>query len=368
MKAFKKYTYMICFILPPIAVLGYMLGGWFNFMTPVLVFMILPILDALIGLDSSNPNEEDVPQLQNEKFYRYLTYAWAYLQVGFVIWACYAIVAIPMEWNAMIGFVLSVGIITGGIGITVGHELGHKNTKYEQFLSKMIYMTVCYMHFFIEHNKGHHVNVSTHDDPATSRLGESFYAFYPRTVLGSYKSAWEIESRRLEKKGKSRWSLENEMILYWFITLGFCGAIFAGVSLLTGSLQWSVPVFFFAQSFVAFSLLELVNYIEHYGLMRKEIAPGKFEKVLPIHSWNANHFVSNAFLFHLQRHSDHHANAGRRYQSLRHFDESPQLPAGYEVMILLALVPPLWKRVMDPKLAKWKEDYYSKIESEQVAA
>jgi alkane 1-monooxygenase len=177
-------------------------------------------------------------------------------------------------------------------------------------------------------------------------------------VIGSFKSAWNIEKKRLQKKGVPVWSFENEMILYVLVTLGLALALFAAVSYATGSLQWVSLGFFFAQSWFAFSLLELVNYIEHYGLQRKEIAPGKYEKVLPIHSWNANHFVSNAFLFHLQRHSDHHANAGRRYQALRHFEESPQLPAGYEAMILLALVPPLWRKLMDPRLEAWEKEYY----------
>jgi alkane 1-monooxygenase len=367
MKAFKKYTYLICFILPPVAILGFVLGGVANFLTPILVFLILPILDIIIGLDSTNPKEEEVPSLQNEKFYRYVTYAWGYLQLALVAWACYAVATTSLEIYELIGFTISIGLITGGIGITVGHELGHKNTKFEQFLSKMILMTVCYMHFFIEHNKGHHLNVSTKDDPATSRLNESFYTFYPRTVFGSFVSAWNIEKKRLQKQGKAVWSLANEMIRFVLITLAFAGILFGGISLITGQIQWIVLGFFFAQSWFGFSLLELVNYIEHYGLRRKEIAPGKFEKVMPVHSWNANHFVSNAFLFHLQRHSDHHANAGRRYQSLRHFEESPQLPAGYEAMILLALFPPIWKKIMNPKLEQWQAEFFKKASNEKIA-
>jgi alkane 1-monooxygenase len=356
MKSFKKYAYVICFILPPFAYLGFHLGGYFNFITPFLVFLILPLLDIIVGKDSTNPKEDEVPGLQNERYYRYLTYCWAYLQVGFVLWAVYSVVTTELLWHELIGFTISVGVITGGIGITVAHELGHKNTKLEQFLAKLILATVCYMHFFIEHNRGHHVNVSTHKDPASSRKGESFYRFYFRTVVGSYLGAWNIEKRRLEKKGFTVWNYRNEMLWYWVIQLGLVGVLFGVASFLTGYPQWIVPIFFFAQAWIGFSLLELVNYIEHYGLKRKEIAPGKYERVLPIHSWNANQFVSNAFLFHLQRHSDHHANAGRRYQSLRHFEESPQMPAGYEVMILLALVPPLWRKVVDPKLEAWEKN------------
>lgn len=359
----KKYTYLICFVLPIVAGIGYYLRGYFHFLTPVLIFGILPVLDLYLGKDATNPREEDVVGLQQERFYRYLTYAWAYMQVAFVIWAIYVVATDEFNLTEMIGFTLSVGLITGGIGITVAHELGHKNTKMEQFLSKMILATVCYMHFFIEHNKGHHVHVSTEKDPATSRKGEGFYSFYLRTVSGSFLSAWEIEKKRLTKKGLSTWTFQNEMIRFVMIQLTIVSIIFLGSSLYSGEWVWKPTVFFMAQAWIAFSLLELVNYIEHYGLRRKEISPGKFERVLPIHSWNANHFVSNAFLFHLQRHSDHHANAGRRYQALRHFEESPQMPAGYEVMVLLALFPPLWKKIIDPLLEDW-QGKYSKIPGE----
>ncbi|WCL48327.1 alkane 1-monooxygenase [Leptospira sp. GIMC2001] len=361
MIAFKKYTYLICFVLPPLVYLATRLGGLYFYSVPILVFVLLPILDLLIGKDSTNPSEDEVPDLQNQKFYRYLTYLWAFLQVGFVIWATIYITQSSLEIYEGIGFLLSIGIITGGIGFTVGHELGHKNTKWEQFLSKMIYMTVSYMHFFIEHNKGHHVNVSTPDDPATSRLGESFYRFLPRTIWGGLKSAWDIETTRLNKKNLSAFHYRNEMLWYPLVVLAFSGFLLLVSFLLTHEIQWIAIGFFYSQSLIAIILLESVNYIEHYGLKRREFADGKFERVQPIHSWNANHFLSNALLFHLQRHSDHHANAGRRYQALRHFEESPQLPAGYEVMILVAMVPPLWRKIMNPILENWKSNRYEKI-------
>ncbi|EMJ99186.1 alkane 1-monooxygenase [Leptospira sp. WS58.C1] len=353
----KRLSFLIAYLIPVLAVLGYYLGGYYNFLTLAVVFGILPIMDLWIGPDASNPKEEDVPELQKEFYFRFLTYAWAWIQFGLVIWALWEVQTQPLstlEWGA---FVLAIGVNTGGIGITVAHELGHKNTKIEQWYSKFILMTVCYMHFFIEHNRGHHVNVSTHEDPASSRKGESFFSFYPRTVFGSLTSAWNLEKKRLGKLGKSVWTLENEMITSMIIPLLFISAVTGIFYAITGNLNWQVPAFFFVQSWIAFSLLELVNYIEHYGLARKEVSPGKFEKVLPIHSWNQNFSLSNAFLFQLQRHSDHHANAGRRYQSLRHFEESPQLPYGYELMILLALFPPLWFKVMDKKLDEWKKQH-----------
>ncbi|RHX87329.1 alkane 1-monooxygenase [Leptospira stimsonii] len=362
----KRYSFIVCFLVPAFAVLGFYLGGAYNFLTFAIVFGVLPILDVLVGADPSNPVEEEVPSLQNEFYFRFLTYVWAWVQIALVIWALYEIQTKELTGLEWFGFVLAIGINAGGIGITVAHELGHKSKKIEQWYSKFILMTVCYMHFFIEHNRGHHVNVSTHEDPASSRKGESFYKFYPRTVFGSYFSAWKLEEKRLSKLGKSSWSLENEMISSTVIPLLFIGIVTAGLTFYTGRFSWEVPAFFFAQSFIAFSLLEVVNYIEHYGLQRKEIAPGKFEKVLPIHSWNQNFAVSNAFLFQLQRHSDHHANAGRRYSALRHFEESPQLPYGYEVMVLVALIPPLWYKIMDWRLEDWKKKYYGNSNSETV--
>jgi alkane 1-monooxygenase len=351
----KKTTFLICFILPVIAIMAEYLGGHFHLVVPVTVFILLPMLDFGIGKDSSNPVESEFLKLQNDIYFRVITFVWAFLQLSFVIWAIYEIASKPKSILEFILFAFSVGLVTGGIGITVGHELGHKASKLEQFLSKMIYMTVCYMHFFIEHNFGHHVYVSTSTDSASSKKGQSFYSFYFQSVFGGMKSAWKIETRRLSKLGLPNLHFRNEMIWYLLITLGFIGFLFVGGSYIRGAFAWDVIVFFLLQSIIAFSLLELTNYIEHYGLKRKEIAPGKYEKVLPIHSWNQNYLVSNAFLFQLQRHSDHHANASRRYQVLRHFDEAPQLPYGYELMILVALVPSLWFRMIDPILENWEK-------------
>ncbi|EQA47309.1 putative alkane 1-monooxygenase [Leptospira broomii serovar Hurstbridge str. 5399] len=365
MSNWKRLAFLVAFIVPVLAVAGYYLGGGFNFLTFAVVFGVLPILDVLVGSDPSNPDEADVGGLQQEFYFRFLTYVWAWIQFALVLWSLWEVQTHTLTWLESVGFVLAIGINTGGIGITVAHELGHRNTKIEQWYSKFILMTVCYMHFFIEHNRGHHINVSTDGDPATSKKGESFYSFYPRTLKGSLTDAWHLEKKRLEKKGRSVWTLENEMITSIIVPVSFIGIVLGVFYAITGNLKWEVPVFFLVQSWIAFSLLELVNYIEHYGLKRLEVSPGKFEKVLPIHSWNQNFAVSNAFLFHLQRHSDHHANAGRRYQSLRHFEESPQLPYGYTVMILIALVPSLWYRMMDWRLENWKQKYYGSADGDK---
>jgi alkane 1-monooxygenase len=232
-------------------------------------------------------------------------------------------------------------------GINIAHELGHRKEKWCRFWAKVNLMTVCYMHFYIEHNRGHHVNVATPLDPATSRKNQWFYAFWFQTVLGAWASAWRLEARRMKAKNLPTYALQNEMWLCILLPLAFAGVMF----------WWGGTVgilFFFLQSLMAFSSLEIVNYIEHYGIERKLLPNGKYERVNPLHSWNANHLISNLFLFQLQRHSDHHANASRPYQILRHFETSPQLPFGYPVMIILALIPPLWFAVMNKRLENWK--------------
>jgi len=358
MKSAKKLGYLMPFILPALWVLGFYGGGAWNYATLVFAFGLIPMLDAWVGVDTRNPQKEEEKGLSDEKFYQGVTFSWTFLQVGLIIWACYVVSLGSMQTYELVGFVLSTMTVMGGVGITVAHELGHKNTTLEQFLAKIILVTVCYRHFYIEHNRGHHVHVATPLDPATSQKNQTFYAFWWQTVAGSWASAWGLEKKRLEKQQKSMWSLSNEIWACVFQPLAFITIITFVISYLQGIFVWQVPVFFFVQSILAFSLLEAVNYIEHYGIRRKLLASGRYERVEHLHSWNASHLISNFFLFQLQRHSDHHAFSSRRYQILRHFEESPQLPAGYPTMILTALVPPLWFRIMNKRLETWEKQVY----------
>jgi len=323
--------------------IGYQLGGIYTFLTPFITFVIIPLLDLLIGVDQRNPTPEETEALSHKLSFRLVTIIYVPVQVGLLIRGADLVThahLAPLEW---FGMILSVGIMSGGIGITIAHELSHKKNLLEQTLGKILLLSASYMHFYIEHNLGHHVHVCTPKDPATALFGESFYRFYPRTVLGSFRSAWKIELGRLQRAGYATQSWRNQML--WFIALPI---LFAGA--LGLAFSWKAILFFFAQSFVGFSLLELVNYLEHYGLERRELAPGRYEKVTIMHAWNAAHRVTNYFLFKLQCHADHHVHPVRRYQTLRTFDASPQLPAGYPAMILLALVPPLWRKVMNPRV------------------
>jgi len=359
MKIFKKTGFFTAFILPALVIGSFYLGGWWHYLPIVFVFLFIPLIDYLTGLDTTNPDDAEAKNIADEFYYRFITYVWTFVQLGFVIWSAYAITTGVINTSAeWIGFTISVGLVTGGIGITVAHELGHKKSKLERFYSKLILMTVCYMHFYVEHNRGHHVYVATPEDPATARKNENFYSFWFRSVFHGYAHAWKLEQESLQRKGKSVFSFQNEMIMFALLPLLFCAFLTFITSINQNEMHWQVPVFFFAQSIIAFTLLELVNYVEHYGIVRKKLPDGKYERVNPLHSWNTSYLISNFFLFQLQRHSDHHANAIKRYQVLNHYDESPQLPFGYPTMILIALVPPLWFAMMNPLLHEWENKIY----------
>ncbi len=244
-----------------------------------------------------------------------------------------------------VGLAISIGTI-GGIGINTAHELGHKKESHERWLSKIALAPVCYGHFYIEHNRGHHVRVATPEDPASARLGENFYQFWPRTVWGSLTSAWRLEKRRYARRKRHPFRIGNDVLNAWLMTLVLWGAMVAWLGV--GLLPYLV-----IQAIVGFSLLEVVNFMEHYGMLRQKVGVGerqRYERVDPSHSWNSNNIATNVLLYHLQRHSDHHANPTRRYQALRDFEESPVLPTGYAGMIVLAIVPAVWRRVMDPRV------------------
>ncbi|RQZ63285.1 alkane 1-monooxygenase [Burkholderia sp. Bp9004] len=312
---------------------------WFG---PLFAFGVIPVLDTLIGDDRDNPPEAAVPHLERERYYRYIVYL-ATLVEYIAFFTCVWIVGThALAWYDYVGFALSLGAATG-ISINTAHELGHKTNRFERWLAKVTLAPVAYGHFFVEHNRGHHVRVATADDPASARYGESFWAFLPRTVTGSIRSAWRLETARLERLGHSPWTWRNEVLHAWAMTVLVWGIAIA----MAGKV---VIPFLVIQAVYGASLLEVVNYVEHYGLGRRKLPSGRYERCTPQHSWNSNHVVTNLFLYQLQRHADHHANPTRSYQALRHFDDSPQLPAGYATMILFAYVPPLWFRVMNPRV------------------
>lgn len=314
----------------------------FWWLGPIWILLLVPLLDAVLGTDPSNPPEWAVPQLEADRYYRWLTWLFLPLQYVSFLWAAWLVARGDLSAWSQLGFALTVGTVAG-VGINTAHELGHKRDALERRLSKVALAQTGYGHFYVEHNRGHHSRVSTPEDPASARLGESFWRFVPRTVIGSLRSAWHIAAAAQVRKGQPVWSWRNDVLNAWALSVVLFGGTIAWLGI-------GVVPFLAVQAVFGFCLLEAVNYIEHYGLLRQRVANGRYERCRPTHSWNSNHLASNLVLYHLERHSDHHANPTRRYQSLRHFDEAPQLPSGYALMICLAVLPPLWRRVMDPRV------------------
>ncbi|MGG2396161.1 alkane 1-monooxygenase [Pseudomonas sp. SH1-B] len=309
------------------------------------VFGVIPLLDFVVGRDPANPDERDeVPALETQGYYRLLSLATVPLLLAMLAWSAWIFVSYEgWSWVGQLGWVLSVGTVMGAIGITVSHELIHKDAALEQNAGGLLLAAVCYAGFKVEHVRGHHVHVSTPEDASSSRFGQSLYAFLPHAYKHNFLNAWRLEAERLQRRGLPALHWRNELI-WWYATSAL---LLLGFSLAFG---WLGALFFLGQALMAFTLLEIVNYVEHYGLHRRKLDNGRYERTTPHHSWNSNFLLTNLFLFHLQRHSDHHAYAKRRYQVLRHFDDSPQLPNGYAGMIVLALFPPLWRAIMDPKV------------------
>ncbi len=348
----KRYAWLLGLIVPLapfIAWAAVKASGWggFWFFGPILVFGFFPLLDIAIGLDATNPPDSVLKWLEQDRYYRWCTYLFIPVQYAGLIFACWLWSNGGLSTLDSIGLAVTMGVV-GGIAINTAHELGHKRASLERWLSRVSLAQTGYGHFFIEHNRGHHVRVATPEDPASSRLGESFWSFLPRTVIGSLRSSWGLERERLARGGHSAWTLRNDILGAWAMTV----ALFAVLCAVFGLV---VLPYLLLQAVLGFSLLEVVNYLEHYGLLRQKREDGRYERTRPGHSWNSNNVASNVLLYHLQRHSDHHANPTRRYQALRHVEEAPQLPTGYAGMIVLAMFPPLWRRVMDPRLLEHYE-------------
>jgi alkane 1-monooxygenase len=349
----------------PVAFSGYLLAfawsgqWWYLLFAPVFVHVIMPLQDLVFGEDFSNPPESAITQLEQDYFYRALVCAYVPFQIAGTVYGAWLAATMPMPWYAFAALVLSVGSFNG-IGIATAHELGHKKETLDGWLSKVALAPTLYGHFYVEHNRGHHKRVATPEDPASARMGESFWAFLPRTVLGSLQSAWALERERLNRKGQSVWSVDNHNLQAWALSLAFYGALVAW-------LGWPVLFFLLLQGLYGASMLEVVNYVEHYGLLRQKDATGRYVRCLPAHSWNSNHIVGNIVLYHLQRHSDHHAHPARRYQALRHFDAAPQLPAGYATMITAAYFPRLWFALMDHRVVAHYAGDLNKINMQPAA-
>ena len=324
-----------------VSLTGLGLFWWFG---PMFFYGLVPLADYIFGEDKANPPESVVAKLEEERYYRYVTYAYIPLQFMATVLGAWMAVNGGLNWAEMLGLVFTVGLVNG-VGINTAHELGHKKENVERWFAKITLAPVAYGHFFVEHNRGHHVRVATPEDPASSRMGETFWSFLPRSMIGSLTSAWELEKVRLQREGKGVWHWQNHNLQAWSMTVVFFGAI----SLVLGPIAL---VFLLVQAFYGATVLEAVNYLEHYGLLRQKQADGRYERCEPRHSWNSNSTVSNLLLYQLQRHSDHHAHGTRRYQALRHFEEAPQLPSGYTALVPVTYFPALWFKLMDRRVVE----------------
>lgn len=337
----RDARFLLALTAPVAPVVGYQLGA--NFQAFLVFFVAVPLLDWLIGRSDAPAAVGELARLERSAFFRAILIAYVPLHLALIVWGA-SVVGDLAPWQAL-GLTLSVGLITGAQGITIAHEFGHKSARLDRWLARVLLYTVSYGHFTIEHNRGHHVRVATREDPASARYGESYWAFLPRTLIGSYLDAWKLERARLAPRGLRWWSLRNEMLWATLVP----PAIAAGLAAAFGPVA---AAFFFGQSAMAIALLEAVNYIEHYGLERTRLADGRYERGAERHAWDANHWLTNCFLIHLQRHADHHLEPMRPYAALQPRPDSPKLPAGYAGMIPLALLPPLWFALMNPRVPK----------------
>ncbi len=319
----------------------------------IYIFVIIPIADALFGEDRHNPPEAVVHLMAADAYYRVLLYiGLALLYAQFFVSAWFiATQAIP--WWAYLALALGTGF-TSAVAILVGHELGHKNNTVDRIAAQIATGLVGYGHFCIEHNRGHHVNVATPEDPVSARMGESIYRFALREIPGALSRGWRLEKARLQAAGYPVLSLHNDVLMSWLLTFTIAAILIATFGIVV------VP-FLVVHHLYAWYGLTQANYVEHYGLLREKLPNGRYEPPEPKHSWNTNHIYSNLISFHLQRHSDHHANALRPYQALRDFEGLPRLPSGYPGCFGLAAIPPLWFKVMDPKLLEWADGDITKV-------
>lgn len=369
-QGWRKWGYLLSLLPPTLPLASYGLGlrsGHWDlaaFLTPVVYFLVIPVLDWLIGEDTSNPPEAEQRRLLQDRYYRLLTLACLPIYAAVLLFGAWVLANAPLSLIGAAGWVLSIGLVGGVTAINTAHELIHKPGRLERWAGGALLASVGYGSFRVEHIHGHHVDVATAADLSSARLGETIYRFVPRSIWRNPQRALELERAARAQRGLPWRPLTSELAGWTALSALFALACMAVTALSpptspaasdAAAAWWPGLVYFLGQGLVAISLLEIINYVEHYGLVRevvaREAATVRYERVNVRHSWNADFVLTNLLLFQLQRHSDHHAHPGRRYQALRHFEESPRLPAGYAAMVVLAAIPPLWRRVMDPRVA-----------------
>jgi len=341
----KDFKYLAAFSIPIMAFLGLFLKGYWVWATPIFSFVCIPVLELIFPVDTDNLQPNEVDNRLKQNIFDWLLYLNLPVVYGLLIYGLFMVSTATLETYEFIGLIFSVGIVLGVNGINVAHELGHRQSTNERFLGKALLLPSFYMHFYIEHNHGHHLNAATPEDPATARYNQSVYSFWFTSTIRQYFSAWKIQSKLLKNNQQSFFSIKNDMLWYSVFQISYL----VTVLLFFGS---TVLLFAVLAGIVGFVLLETVNYIEHYGLIRLKTNSGRYERVKEIHSWNSNHVIGRIVLYELTRHSDHHYKSSKKYQVLDCHDESPQMPYGYPTSMVLAMVPPLWFGIMNKRVPR----------------
>jgi alkane 1-monooxygenase len=344
---FRALKYVLAFVLPLFVAIAFVTEGWLCYLPLLYAFGLIPLLELLFKPDAKNLSEATAALVKTDRIYDALLYAAVPVQYGFLIWFLFILQTNSVDLVSLIGRIISMGLMCGILGINVAHELGHRKSRTAKTAAKLLLLTSLYQHFFIEHNYGHHKNVSTPKDPASSRFNEPLYGFWFRSLIGSYVSAWRIQFQLLKRSKVGWFSFKNDMFYYVVQSLTLLLIVF----LVFGQLA---VVGFFIAALIGMLLLETVNYIEHYGLQRRRINEQRYENTTPQHSWNSDHVVGRMLLFELSRHSDHHANPYKKYQGLQSYHDSPQMPTGYPGMMLISAIPPLWFYLMNKRAERFR--------------
>lgn len=341
----KDLKYLAAFSIPVMAIIGLSQKELLSFLTPVYAFVLLPALEMVLPQDTSNFEGQELEKKKANKLFDWLLYLNIPVVYGVLVFGLVQLTSHSLALYEVIGMVLSIGIVLGVNGINVGHELGHRQKTNERFIGKALLLPSYYMHFYIEHNFGHHLHAATKEDPATAAYNQTVYSFWISSVFGQYTKAWKIQRKLLHNAGLGFLSLKNDMFWYLVIQIVYTAIIYSFFGGLGVLVAISVGI-------VGFLLLETVNYIEHYGLLRLKTKSGRYERVKEIHSWNSNHVLGRIVLYELTRHSDHHYKSSKKYQVLDYHDISPQMPFGYPTSMVLSLLPPLWFKIMNKRIPK----------------